>query len=157
MSAGIEFEYQKHMPFKSCGLISETAHAYLDFVLTKPWGVLILEIDENQHTAYPAACDVRRDFEICASIALGSQHKAIVLRYNPDSFRIDGKDRSIPKKERLTSLIDLIKQWDEDPAPEWHFARFFMFYDMTSESNLPIVAKEWNSEEAKQISRVIKI
>ena len=34
--AGLEFEYQKYIPFAGCGLQSETKSAYLDFVFTTP-------------------------------------------------------------------------------------------------------------------------
>ena len=48
--AGVQFDYQLHMPFKSCGLAAETACAYPDFVVARPWGSLIIECDEGQHT-----------------------------------------------------------------------------------------------------------
>ena len=91
--AGVDFEYQKHMPFKRCGLESETASAYIDFVIQKAWGVILLECDEDQRMAYDPSCDLRRDFDSCASIALGSQRKAVVLRYNPDAFKVGGVTR----------------------------------------------------------------
>ena len=31
--AQIAFEYQHHLPFRGCGLESETAHAFADFAL----------------------------------------------------------------------------------------------------------------------------
>ena len=36
--AQIAFEYQQHLPFRGCGLESETAHAFADFALPTPWG-----------------------------------------------------------------------------------------------------------------------
>ena len=89
--ANIGFEYQKHLPFHGCDLNSETKCAFVDFAITTSWGVILLEVDENMHAGQPSSCDVRRDFDMCASIILGSQHKVVVLRYNPDSFRIDRK------------------------------------------------------------------
>ena len=83
---GVQFEYQVYIPFKGCGIASETAYAYPDFVVAMPWGNLIIECDETQHTHYPPSCDVRRDFDIAASIALGSGQKLVILRYNPDAF-----------------------------------------------------------------------
>ena len=49
--AGIEFEYQKHMPFATCGLHSETKYAFIDFVIPREWGYICLEVDESQHEA----------------------------------------------------------------------------------------------------------
>ena len=78
--AGIQFEYQVHIPFRACGLESETKCAYPDFLFYKPWGVLILEVDEEQHASYPPACDVRRELGIAASIASGSPQEHASLR-----------------------------------------------------------------------------
>ena len=150
--SGFVFEYQKHLPFRSCGLASETNWAFIDFAIQKPWGVILLECDEEQHSSYDASCDVRRDFDSCASIALGSQHKAVVLRYNPDAFQIGGQTKYTTKKVRHEKLLEVLKEWDEDPAPELGFARFFMFYDAESvDSSLPLVAKNW-AEEVQRLS-----
>jgi hypothetical protein len=144
-AAGIEFEYQRHLPFRGCDLRSETAHCFLDFVIQKSWGVAILECDEQQHSAYPPSCDVRRDFDVCASIALGSQHKAVFLRYNPDAFHVAGATRHTSWKDREAKLIETLKAWDTDPVPGLGFARFFLFYDAESdEAALPLVSHHWD-------------
>ena len=153
--AEIQFEYQKHLPFRSCGLASETVHAFIDFAIPKPGGVILLECDEEQHSSYDASCDVRRDFDSCASIALGSQHKAVVLRYNPDAFQIGGQTRYTTKKVRHEKLLEVLEEWKEDPAPHLGFARFFLFYDAESEdAGLPLIARQW-AEEVQQLSRRI--
>ncbi len=86
---------------------------------------------------------------MCASLALGSGHKVVVLRYNPDNFRTDGKNMTVPAKERQRRLVEVVRAWLlEDPAPEKQLARFFMYYDRRSDSPLPVVAKEWDSEES---------
>ena len=155
-AADIEFEYQKYIPFRGCGLGSETACAYLDFAIAAHWGVIILEVDEQQHCNYPASCDIRRDFDIYASIAMGSGQKVAILRYNPDSFRVDGKNKRVAAKERQRRLVEVLHAWmQEDPTPNLHFARFFMYYDGQSESNLPLVAKDWQSKEAREVSSVL--
>ena len=69
--AQITFEYQHYLPC-GCGLESETAHAFVDFALPTPWGYVLLEVDEEQHKVYDPSCDVRRDFDMAASVALGS-------------------------------------------------------------------------------------
>ena len=73
--AGATFQYQHHLPFKACGLNSETTCAYADFVVTQSWGYVLLECDEDQHRSYDASCDTRRDFDMAASVALGSGQK----------------------------------------------------------------------------------
>ena len=143
----INFEYQMLLPFRSCGLASETQRAYIDFVIQKPWGAILLECDEEQHKAYDPSCDLRRDYDSCASIALGSQHKAVVLRYNPDAFKVGGVTRRTSKKDRQQKLIEILKSWEEDPAPGLGFARFFLFYDAADDAApLPLVAQNWDKE-----------
>ena len=93
---------------------------------------------------------------MCASLALGSGHKVVVLRYNPDSFRMDGRSRIMATKERQRRLVEVVRAWLlEDPAPGQQLARFFMYYDGRSDSPLPAVAKEWDSEEASAVSAVV--
>ena len=78
--AQITFEYQHYLPFRGCGMESETAHAFADFALPTPWGYVLLEVDEEQHKAYDPSCNVRRDFDMAASVALGSGRKLLVRR-----------------------------------------------------------------------------
>ena len=155
-AADIAFEYQKHLPFHGCGLDGETRYAFVDFAITAPWGALLLEVDEDQHSGRPASCDPRRDFDMCASLALGSGHKVVVLRYNPDSFRMNGRNRTVAAKERQRRLVEVVRAWLlEDPAPGKQLARFFMYYDGRSDSALPVVAKECDSEEVRAVSAVV--
>jgi hypothetical protein len=71
-AAGVEFSYQFHIPFGSCGLGSETTRAFIDFLIPRPWGHICLEVDEGEHGAYGPSCDTRRDMDIFASVALGA-------------------------------------------------------------------------------------
>ena len=145
--AGVQFEYQHHLPFKACGLDSETTRAFADFVIAQPWGYIILECDEDQHRSYDPSCDVRRDFDMAASVALGSGHKLKIVRYNPDSFRVDGKPRVESKKDRMMRLLE---ELNKEPQS---FERVFLCYDHDSSSSLPQVAASWD-RVACQVSRV---
>ena len=148
--AGLEFEYQKHLPFAGCGLNSETRCAYLDFLFVKTWGYIILEVDEDQHTSYPHSCDVRRDFDIVASVALGSAQKLAIIHYNPDAFQIAERTASVSTKDRIGALVSLIRDM---PEPQG-FQRIFMYYTRdAADSRLPSVAKHWDDLVAKQVSR----
>ena len=145
--AGVAFEYQHYIPFRTCDIISETTWAYVDFVIARPWGYILLECDEDQHRAYDPSCDVRRDFDMAASVALGSTHKLLIVRYNPDNYRVDGKTRIESKKDRIERLLALL---DYEPVA---FERVFLCYDQNSGSTLPQVAASWD-EAARQVSRV---
>ena len=146
-AAGVEFEYQKHIPFAACGLDSETRCAYVDFVIAKPWGYILLECDEDQHRSYDPSCDVRRDFDMAASVSLGSGHKLMIIRYNPDSYRVDGKTRTENKKDRMIRLLELLEY-----VPNT-FERVFLCYDQVTGSALPQVAASWDVV-ARHVSRV---
>ena len=149
--AGVPFEYQLHMPFSACGLGSETQCAYPDFVITKEWGYVLLEVDETQHAGYPSSCDVRRDFDIAASTALGTGQKLVILRFNPDAFRVAGKNRMVSQKDRQAKLLEMLDALGE---PEG-FRRLFMYYDRDAEdSQLPTIAKEWDPA-AREVSGVV--
>ena len=127
-------------------------HAFADFALPTPWGYVLLEVDEEQRKAYDPSCDVRRDFDMAASVALGSGHKLLVLRYNPDAFKIAGVTRRTTKKERRAQLIRLLGELLAR-EPEAPFTRLFLFYDRAAENSaLPCVAEHW-SEPVRAVSR----
>ena len=128
--AQIAFEYQHHLGV----------------------GDVLLEVDKEQRKAYDPSCDVRRDFDMAASVALGSGHKLLVLRYNPDAFKIAGVTRRTAKKERHAQLIRLLGELLAR-EPEAPFTRLFLFYDRAAENNaLPCVAEHW-SEPVRAVSR----
>ena len=147
--AGICFDYQGYLPFRTCGLASETRHAFGDFVIPRPWGNIVLEVDEEQHAAYDTSCDPRRDFDIFASVAMGSGEKVVILRYNPDPFKIGGITRPTSQKERLQKLLSIIE------GPEPTEKRLFLYYDKPSvDATLPCVAEHWDVV-ARIISRSV--
>ena len=143
------FKYQKQVPFKSCNRRSDTACAYVDFAIARPWGYVLLECDEDQHRSYDPGCDVRKDFDIAASVALGNGHKLRVARYNPDAYWVDGQTRVESRRERMKRLLVLL---DEELAAS--FERVFLCYDATNDSVLPQVAASWGVV-AKAVSRVL--
>jgi len=145
--ASVAFEYQFHLPFKSCGLNSDTTRAFVDFVLLKPWGYILLECDEDQHRGYDPSCDVRRDFAMAASVALGSGHKLLIIRYNPDGYRVGGKTRVESQKDRMARLLDLL---EHEPTA---FERVFLCYDQDEHATLPQVAASWGVS-VQEVSRI---
>ena len=148
--AGLDFTYQHFIPFAACSLQSETKHAFVDFVLPTTWGNICLEVDETQHSSYPAECDVRRDFDIAAASALGSNQKLVILHYNPDSFKIANQTVTVPQRDRIAKLLDTIRTL---PEPSNTFERVFLYYDSnTADSALPTIAKHWPGE-VRELSR----
>ncbi|CAE7476412.1 unnamed protein product, partial [Symbiodinium necroappetens] len=150
--AGLQFESQHYLPFRSCGLESETSRALADFVLYGPRCAIILEVDEGQHSNRDHSCDVRRDFDIAASVALGSDHKLVIVRYNPDAFKVAGQTVRTTKKERHARLLQLLHSLLQE-EPERQFQRLFLYYDRAAEdSELPAVAEDWDVV-ARTVSR----
>jgi hypothetical protein len=152
--AGFEFSYQHHLPFKRCGLNSETAGAYADFVLHTAWGAIILEVDEEQHSHYDPSCDVRRDFDMASSVTLGSGHKLAIVRYNPDPFKVGGVTLRTAKKQRHAKLLTLLRDLLAH-EPELRLNRLFLFYDRAaSDSTLPLVAEKWD-DPVRMVSKLV--
>ncbi len=61
-------------------------------------------------------------------------------------------------KERQRRLVEVVRVWMlEDSAPDKQLARYFMYYDGRSDSRLPVIAKEWENEEARAVSAVLPI
>ena len=116
-------------------------------VIAKPWGFLVIECDEEQHSHYDPSCDPRRDFDTAAAIALGSGHKLRILRYNPDPYKVDGITRRTPKEERVRRLLEVL----ERPEPATQLERLFLFYNHCSRDTLPEIASNW-SVEVKAVS-----
>ena len=138
-TSGVDFEYQFCIPFARCGLDGETKYAFLDFLIPRQWGHICLEVDENQHSAYDESCDPRRDFDIFSSIALGTGGKVLILRYNPDGFKIGDMTCSVAKKARHARLLEVINSV-EPPA----CARYFLYYNKHKHGDeLPAVADQW--------------
>jgi hypothetical protein len=150
---GIPFEFQVHLPFRGCGLESETCCAFVDFVMYTFWGVIILEVDEGQHRSRDPSCDVRRDLDVAAAIALGSASKCVVVRMSPDDYMVGEDAVHVSKSARRAQLLGLIDRLREE-EPTQPFERLFMYYDVDSPiSTLPSVAKLWEPA-ARLVSRV---
>ena len=84
---------------------------------------------------------------MAASIALGSEHRLLIIRYNPDGYRVGGKTRVESKKDRITRLLDLL---EHEPTA---FERVFLCYDQDEHATLPQVAASWDAS-AREVSRV---
>jgi len=104
--------------------------------------VIVVEIDENQHTPYDTSCENRRLMEISQDLG----HRPIVfIRFNPDAYRVgdmkhpscwrSGKDGILrviqtPWNKRLAVLKEQIQHWIDTP-PEKTIEVVQLFYDAT--------------------------
>ena len=151
--AGLEFAYQRRVPFPEDSQSGKPC-ATLDFLLERPWGYTVLEVDEWQHRSVSRdpRVDVRTDFDTARNLKLQPVEKLQIIRYNPNDFRVDGVDRRVSTKARLARLIAFLQEAAE---PEKHFERFFFYYDSESGSSLPQVSAEWDDLVALAVSRVV--
>jgi len=84
-----------------------------DILLELEKQILIIEIDENQHTTYDCSCDNKRLMEI----SLDFEHKPIVfIRFNPDSYI--NKD-NIKIKSCWKTGLDNIYRINKKYEKEW--------------------------------------
>ena len=123
---------------------------FIDFVIPCEWGYICLEVDESQHEAYDPSCDPRRDFDTFSSVALGTGGKILILRYNPDAFKIGNMTCRVSKKDRHARLLEVVNSV-EPPA----CARYFLYYSKHKhDDDLPAVADQW-PPAVRELSRAI--
>jgi hypothetical protein len=67
---------------------------------------VIVEVDENQHNTYEDSCECARLNEIINGIGGRS---VIVIRYNPDIVRHNGKQLNISQETRVDLLVNTVR------------------------------------------------
>ena len=76
--------------------------------------VIIIEVDENQHTAYDCSCENKRLMEISKDI---NHRKLIFIRFNPDSYKTSENKtiNSCWKIDKRSGLLTLSSEtnWDD--------------------------------------------
>lgn len=119
--AAINFKREHDVSFALWG----DTFARTDFLIVKRGGILIGEVDEGQHDGYGVNRDVAR---------MGKLHKEFMntlpigmIRYNPDSYEIDGKKQHKLKRDREAELVRVIKEWQF--GGEGSFEIQYMYYD----------------------------
>ena len=80
-----------------------------DFWAELPTFVLVVEVDERQHENYEPSCELRRLVELLAA-CMGKP--LVVIRYNPDGYKIQGETQRMSLVKRQTTLIDTIRKYE---------------------------------------------
>ena len=100
-----------------------------DLLLELGSHIIIVEIDENKHSGYDCSCENKRLMEISQDL----QHRPIIfIRFNPDSYTLNGKtikscwklnksgtiviSKLIEWQERLSTLVQEIQYWIDNPT-----------------------------------------
>lgn len=96
-----------------------------DFVWEMPGHVVIAEVDEFQHGPSGYACENKRMLDIWNSYG---GMPIIIIRWNPDAFKMGETTRKVSWDKRLQLLRDNLKQHLSGPAPH-PFTIHRLFYD----------------------------
>jgi len=96
---------------------------YIDYVITRPWGYMLLEVDEKQHFQYSAQTEYERTLQIEHEF---EGFRTCLVRYNPHSFVSDGRKQKVNHATRRRTIQALIN----DFTPNEMFSIVFLYYDM---------------------------
>jgi hypothetical protein len=137
---GIMFDRNVYISF--CNSAIDKERAFLDFVIQREKGIILLEVDdseahrnnnlkhdgykelkcESETNSYSVSCEQTRMMNTIASLRLAGETQQIAfLRYNPNSFKIDGIKSDISIEERHEILLDFIETWEPQQDFEIHF------------------------------------
>ena len=123
-AAGIHFKREHHVDMSCFGGTFAREDFLCDHV---PGGIVTIEVDEDQHKGY-TSCDLKRVDGIRNAMMIGGNTLPwLLIRYNPDAFRVDEELQSVPKKDREAALVKLIKEWKF--CQDQKFQMQYMFYD----------------------------
>ena len=103
-----------------------------DFWAELPTFVLVVEVDERQHENYKPSCELRRLVELLAA-CMGKP--LVVIRYNPDGYKILGETQRTSTKKRQTALLDRIRFY-ESSSPNKILTVEYYFYSDSRQSEL---------------------
>lgn len=145
-----EILFDRNSTIDFCESSDAKNRAFPDFIIQSEGGVLILEVDEHGgHGArnlkpddgssdtlmsceedswfYNVSCEQKRMLEIVAALRTDGEVRPIAfLRYNPDTYKINGKFSKISVEQRHKTLIHFIRNW----KPRQDFEIHYFFYEM---------------------------
>lgn len=135
-AAGIEFKREHYVTLRCIG----GTNARTDFLIIKDGGIIVLEVDEDQHSSYPIECDVGRMCKIFESwLVEGNTLPVKFIRYSPHAFKVDGKTKTTYKKDREARLVKEIQETEFEGSEYMQVQ--YMYYD--SENNRNVI---WDDE-----------
>lgn len=103
-----------------------------DFTLVLPSHVVIIEVDECCHNDIEPICEVSRMISIGMS---AGGLPVVIIRFNPDGFKIRGKNQKVPERDRHDKLIETVHHAIEN-MPEELLTTKYLFYTDTREKEL---------------------
>lgn len=133
--AGIPFAREHVVTFQCWG----GSKASADFLVLNRGMVVIVEVDEFQHSQYGQHCEVARMAKIHESLALeGNTLPVVIIRYNPHAFKVDGETKRTTSRTRQTALVDMIRS--VLPGPDSTLSIVYMYYDAVTTGGEPTLS-----------------
>jgi len=93
--------------------------------------LVIVEVDEDQHKQYDENCEIARMFNIAQAEGL----PCVFLRYNPDTYKINGITKRVYSETRLKKLCETIDEHIEK-IPETIVTVYRLYYDSHSQDTV---------------------
>ena len=115
-----------------------------DFVYHLGTHILVIEVDEHQHKSYNSCGNTKEErYRTENRRMYNVSHEfdglpIIFIRYNPDSFRVDGKIIKVPDQKRHDILVRWIKKCISEPPKEGIWIKY-LFYDEYKESDINFI------------------
>ena len=149
---GFDFKPQHFIDFTCVGEDRHGCRAFIDYLITikdrtGTGGIIFLEVDEHQHEWYEITCEIRRMTDVYHTLILeGNTLPILFVRYNPNSYSINSVKQSTPKRERESTLLELLNNVNFERP----FAIQYMYYD-TLENKPEIFTHPDYTESFKQL------
>jgi hypothetical protein len=156
----IPFKREHTIDFR-CFKQSGTTRARVDFYIDEHLDCIIfLEIDEHQHKyGYEIGCDIARMSRILTSLTLaGNSLPILFIRYNPHSFKVDGKNRRVLKRDREKQLVKFIQEYKSNESRPIDIAYMYYDSDTVDGSVYPTLLdhEDYNEKMKECVRHVIK-
>jgi len=144
---------EQRLEFGKCISTKEGKYCNIDFVLMTDNYLVAVECDEMQHKVYPVSCEVRRMNDAYTSILTSGNSSGNGgvhwIRYNPDSFKVNGVRQHYSTKDRLNKLKETISSLQKNP-PNQSFTITYLFYD-TTDGTPSVISDSDFPEEFKDV------
>ena len=101
-----------------------------DFVFDAGTHAVVLEYDELQHGRSGYKCELTRMKNLYAELGM---ERVRIIRFNPDSYKLNGIVHTEHENERHGKLFEVLKEVLETP-PDNHFEIHYLFYDNSGDN-----------------------
>ena len=96
-----------------------------DFLYDAATHFVVVEVDEDQHRSYDPECERVRMINIISALGM----RCIFVRYNPDTFKIDGKTIKVFEKKRQDLLLRTVRECMKPSVDSQIIDVVYLYYD----------------------------